>query len=423
MKALISTPSIRAPDKCVTSLDVHKLDCRYLLSGSMEGIVSVYDLSRWGASPLGKTGSEQHELVHQPIARSFIATATGQQSCEVPRGHSLAILSALWYPLDSGMFLSASTDGHVLLWDTNEMTPVTRLAPFEFENTSMGEEVFARPSCMEISLWSGNLAALGSRRVNAVKLVDIRTGTSSHSLTGHRAGISTVQWCPTAEHVLASGGQDGCIRIWDIRKAGSTGCLTTLDRDACQEPSVSNRFKADYSHLKITKQKLAPNDYHLAESKSIWSVEGSVTGLAFTPDGHSIVSTSSDGQMQLWDLRGPASMAPQRFTNSVGGRPLAKSKSTTHRRPLLITKNGNSSTVWVPNGRVLLGFSLEDDGSPTQILSGHLQGIQAIAEVPDTGEIITSSTDRLILTWGYPQPLHTFASSRKRRLEDDRDSW
>ncbi len=29
--------------------------------------------------------------------------------------------------------------------------------------------------------------------------------------------------------MLATGGMDGCVRLWDVRKAGSHACLTVLD--------------------------------------------------------------------------------------------------------------------------------------------------------------------------------------------------
>jgi len=44
-------------------------------------------------------------------------------------------------------------------------------------------------------------------------------------------GVMTVQWSNSSEYVLVTGGCDGAIRFWDIRRAG---CFRVLDQSHSQ---------------------------------------------------------------------------------------------------------------------------------------------------------------------------------------------
>lgn len=44
-------------------------------------------------------------------------------------------------------------------------------------------------------------------------------------------GVMTVEWSTSSEWVLATGGCDGAIRLWDIRRAG---CFLVLDQTQTQ---------------------------------------------------------------------------------------------------------------------------------------------------------------------------------------------
>jgi WD40 repeat protein len=63
-----------------------------------------------------------------------------------------------------------------------------------------------------------------------VRLIDLATCGHSHTLVGHRDAVLTVAWCPLHEHVLASGSRDGTVRLWDVRRSGTTALLSVLDQ-------------------------------------------------------------------------------------------------------------------------------------------------------------------------------------------------
>lgn len=65
-----------------------------------------------------------------------------------------------------------------------------------------------------------------------VKLCDIVSGGFTHTLSGHRAAVWAAHWSPSNEWQLVTGGCDGQLRLWDIRRSGP---LHIFDQHDTQE--------------------------------------------------------------------------------------------------------------------------------------------------------------------------------------------
>lgn len=463
----------------IRSLHVDRVENRFVLAGGSDAVVSVYDLSKWGQedyleSRKGRSNrcSNKDKSVHKPIAssqreppRSFAISSdyeSNTRALEIPSGHAAPITKVEWYPVDSGAFLSSSRDGSLLVWDTESLSPVALCTPFDSKGIGNFHLSPRRIHSVVVASWNDP----------CLKLVDIRSGASSHTLLGHtNRGVSSVQWAPHNDFLLASGGLDGTVRLWDIRKPGSRSCVTILDQDTTQPPARGKPYNADYSHLPkpsaailasvddafsaaavsseshtskgssngtrignarrkiaINNQHVAPNNYRPTENSSVLSHSGPVSALSFgaEQDGHCIVSTGQDGNIHVWDLRGNGHLLPLRFM-APGQQPaVSRSKKQV---PLLLTRFGRfgSSTMgnsalggccWVGNGSNLLGFSLQRGGMPQQVLQGHLHDITAMDAIEASMQVITAGGDGMILTWGKPDRTQT---SRKRAY--DEDSW
>ena len=77
--------------------------------------------------------------------------------------------------------------------------------------------------------WSPDGAVLGVvSAAGSITLYDAVTGAVHHKLTGHENGANCLAWISTKEvpALLASGGQDGCVRFWD----GATGRQTAATK-------------------------------------------------------------------------------------------------------------------------------------------------------------------------------------------------
>lgn len=78
---------------------------RYLLSGASDSSVAVYDVQR--ATDYEGGG---HIAKHRSV---FVVDKQHEH------GHKYAISSAIWYPVDTGLFVTGSYDHYVKVWDTN----------------------------------------------------------------------------------------------------------------------------------------------------------------------------------------------------------------------------------------------------------------------------------------------------------------
>lgn len=523
----VSNSNYRNSAASIESLHVDRVEQRFVLTGGSDAIVSIYDLSKWGSEeyfaerqtkPKSKstttstsTGYSRRSLpvnrgannqshnsksVHKPIASSHrepprsLAMMMNDDddagihaSIEIPSGHASPISKVQWYPVDTGAFLSSSRDGSLLVWDTESMSPVAHSTPFvDFGDSNNVDRNNKGIGCFHVSPRRTDAVVLASLHDARLKLVDLRTGGgSSHTLLGHaNPGIASVQWAPQNDVVLASGGLDGTIRLWDIRKAGSRACLGILNQDISHPPLKARPYKEDYSHLPkpsaailssvddsfafaavpsskinstskrssrssklniknakrnttvVTNQHVAPNNYRPTENSSVVSHDGPVSALSFgsQQDGHSLVSASQDGSLHIWDLRGNGHCLPLRFM--APGQQPAVSRQTKQVPMALTSFGGSSSSVgsstassvnagccFVGNGSNLLGYSLERGGLPQQVLQGHLHTIAAVDVIEATMQVLTAGKDGMILTWGRPDSIS--GPTRKRKV--DEDSW
>ncbi|CAN8291204.1 unnamed protein product [Cochlearia groenlandica] len=239
-------------------------------------------------------------------------------------GHKYAVSSAIWYPIDTGLFVTGSYDHYVKVWDTN-----TAQAVVDFK---MPGKVYR--TAMSSLATTHTLIAAGTEDVQ-VRLCDIASGAFSHTLSGHRDGVMSVEWSTSNEWVLYTGGCDGAIRFWDIRRAG---CFRVLDQSVTQlgvrspilKPSlVSSKVSAEKfssggkNKLKTLQSKRASSQVIKGSHNAKASVEksrqkrlhpgmlstldhatahyGAVTGLKATNNGMYLLSAGSDSRIRLWD--------------------------------------------------------------------------------------------------------------------------
>lgn len=366
--ALRDNEQIVSPHRgSISTLNMDRTEGRFLLGGSSDATISIYDLSPWGRDPLLNSyqspDNAAPKSVYRPVAQSLRGNANGP-------GHSSSIVRAEWYAFDTGAFVSASSDGALVVWDTQAMQPVVQWQPY--------------PSICSFHLSrstgrSESLLAVCSKDDTTIKLVDLRSGAASHTLTGHLRGVTSVQWCPTFDVVLASGSRDGTVRLWDIRKAGSRATICTLDREEFS-PLPLRPYRSDFRHLRYRQTK-GPNSYQ--DTSGVSSHSGQVDGVLFTPDGQFLVSCGAT-QLQLWDLRSRAHLVARNFAGSA-------------QPPLLIV----GRRVWMPFGNTKIGsYVLDEGGRPEQILDGHLGKVTALECSDDSLQLISGGADGMILVWG-----------------------
>lgn len=480
----------------ISSLALDRVNSgRFLLAGSSDATISIYDLSKWGSETHindnnrninhkrnrnNITGTNFSSMTtngrptssFRPVARSLKVPAVnhdydddnyGAGLLHIPAGHSSSITHVQWYPVDTGAFVSSSSDGCVLLWDTNRVQPVLCVRPFSTSATARRSSSGSTTSWTTSHLQTNtrqhhSLIACGSWNDPTIRLVDVRSGSHSHGLSGHTAGISSVQWNEHMPLTLVSGSVDGCISLWDIRKSGSRACITTLDRDV-RPPGIVKAYQFDYSHLRLpsttttasnkksqrrqqnnankkrnsritaASARLAPNNYDHLQMKRYTSHNGCVGKLQFVHGGQSLVSVcGTDGEVLIWDLRNSL-LQPTKFVTTTttssssssstgagsGGNSTAGTSggammnaSTPNRRTASICVendthvcNDHAATIWIGRYDTILGYPINDGGGhPKHILKGHLDSISSIEKMEPGNTIISGSRDGMILCWG-----------------------
>ncbi|XP_039850056.1 WD repeat-containing protein ATCSA-1-like isoform X3 [Panicum virgatum] len=371
----------------VNSLQVDLTEGRYLLSGASDGSAAVFDV--WNAT--------EYETGFIAKHRHILLVDKQHQN-----GHKFAISAAVWYPVDTGLFVTASFDQYVKVWDTNSTQVV-----MDFK---MPGKVFT--AAMSPVATTHMLIATGSADVQ-VRLCDIASGAFTHTLSGHRDGIMSLEWSASSEWVLTSGGCDGAIRFWDIRRAG---CFRVLDQSQSQlgrrspllksttendhidsvGPSTSTRSLAQkrtgnsknsstmrrgqnliHGHMQ---QRLHPG---LSSSQNrATSHYGAVTGLRTTKDGMYLLSSGCNTLVNFEAMR------------LQTGKPLQ----------LAVTED--PSLVFVPCMASIKAYNLWS-GTTFRTFRGHYELVNCCYYSEQDQELYTGSNDRQILVWSPSTPALT----------------
>jgi len=193
----------------VNCLELDETERRYLLAGTVDAVVAVYDTEQ----PT-KTDRTTGHATHEPLIRVAKGSAEGAEGgvggARGTGGHLFSVSCAAWYPVDTGMFFTGSFDQTVAAWDTNT---ASRVLTFHFD--AKVYDISMAPNAS-----SHCLVAVGTGHPQ-VRLCDPNSGNVTHTLTGHREAVWATRWMLGSEWILATGGGDGDVRLWDIRRAGS----------------------------------------------------------------------------------------------------------------------------------------------------------------------------------------------------------
>lgn len=88
-----------------------------MLSGASDGSAAIFDIQHANDYEGGGMVAKHESL--------FVIDKQHE------RGHKFAVSSAIWYPVDTGLFVTGSFDHYVKVWDTNT-TQVGFLFPKTF---------------------------------------------------------------------------------------------------------------------------------------------------------------------------------------------------------------------------------------------------------------------------------------------------
>jgi DNA excision repair protein ERCC-8 len=263
------------------------IDSHMLLAGASSGSISLYNLNTSSPTRFLPRGS--------------------------PDAHKFGITHLSFYPSDSGAFLSSSYDATLKLINTESFTPA---ASFELDAAIYSHDMSPNGSHY--------LVACGTRMA-MVRLVDLRTSAAVHSLPGHSGAVLDVRWSPKKEHILATAGADGSIRLWDVRRSSpQLGVLDLEDSVGIQGRHRGNAHSA------------------------------AVNGLAWTDDGRFLVSMGHDEKVRVWDMTAGSNTL-------LNFGPALRNRHLSRLRPCLVPMsmvNPGEEVLFVPNEADISMFEL-----------------------------------------------------------------
>ncbi|KAK4277405.1 hypothetical protein QN277_015409 [Acacia crassicarpa] len=317
---------------------------------------------------------------------------------------------------------AGSYDHHINVWDTNTTQVVM--------NFKMPGKVYR--TAMSSLATSHMLIAAGTEDVQ-VRLCDIASGASTHTLSGHRDGVMTAEWSTSNEWVLVTGGCDGAIRFWDIRRAG---CFLVLNQSSTQlgrRPPVLKRsmitknlgIKPHAGQRKLSngsgsrelpigkvsakgpmKQRSHPG--MLSTQDRATAHYGAVTGLKVTEDGMYLLSAGSDSRLRLWDVESGCNTLVNFETVRL----------QTH-KPIQLATTQDSTLVFVPCMRSVKSFNMWS-GNTYATFRGHYECVNSCWFNEQDQELYTGGNDRQILVWSPPRLIDDETNGQS---VEDRDNW
>lgn len=217
-----------------------------------------------------------------------------------------------------------------------------------------------------------------------VQLLDLRTGSQSHVLrSGHTGYVSTVAWSRANSSILASGGSDGKVVLWDVRKARSY--IQYLDFN-----KVKARMKYKSSDL------------------SGYSHKGQVQGLIWTPLDRCLISIGQD-RIRKWD----PILGTNRKTNfaPVEIQPIQLVN--------LQVSSGENEYLFVPEKSNVAMLDISS-GRCVKYLTGHYRNVKCLVYNPQHVELYTGGKDKKIHIWSpETENLHVENNEQLQNLQSD----
>jgi WD40 repeat protein len=320
--------------------------------------------------------------IYDPESGFLIKTLTGRE----------AYITSIAISADAKLIASGGLDGSTIIWDISTGEPLLKLAG----HTDAIEELTFSPD----GKW---LVTVGDDA--ALRIWDVITGDLLQEYTDFTGVVVGVTFSPDGKQLAFS---DDALHVWQFDLDTTNGGNIILNREIFTIPvAFSNSFSPDGKVLVgfggSETSGIGIKLWDAVTGRELLTLAGQkdVNGLAFSPDGKSLASTSGDGTVKIWSLI-PGN---EKVTISAPGAGFGTRIAYNPLDPEIIINGGDgTATVWnVESGESLL------------MVHGHDLEVLNIAFSSDGKRFGTGSLDGTAIVWDaikgqklFSLPAHEF---------------
>lgn len=209
------------------------------------------------------------------------------------------------------------------------------------------------------------------------------------TLTGHTSFVWSVAWS-TDGQMLASGGSDQTVRIWDAQDGQ---VLRILDLHGFMNNVNSVSFSPDGEQVAGGGNDAQIWLWRVADGSIVAKLRAhseSVSSVSFSPDGRVLASAGNDAAIRLWRAN-DGSLIGALHGHTQGINSLAWSPDGQ-----LLASGGGSGTI--PLDRAIRLWRMSDR-KLIRTFDGHTGNINSVAFSPDGRFLASAGSDRTVRLW------------------------
>ena len=289
-----------------------------------------------------------------------VATST---QINILRGHTEPIVSLAFAP--DGQSLVSTTSGTVKLWDALPRGQRDVVS----EHAGWVDAVAVAPD--------GRTLVTSDYHTLALKLWDVPTRSLLVSLEGHTGIPRAVAFSPDGK-LLASGGGDQTVRLWDLDKH------RTVSIHRCDSGVETVAFSADGQIVAAIAGGLKL--WNVSSEREVDLITGdphSITQVAFSRRTELFATADKDGQVVVWDADGDVVAS---FSSDTGGI-----------SSLSFSSGGDLIAVAQVDGMIAL-FDVTKQVRLHRF-QAHKRQITQVAFAPDAMTLASASFDSTVRLW------------------------
>ncbi|KAF9907346.1 hypothetical protein EC991_010995 [Linnemannia zychae] len=400
-------------------------DGRRFATGCQNGTVNIYDTNTWRrmvvlgdclamtVNGLAFSTDSQHLAAACGDGNIRVWSWTIPRLDHVLRAHNRRV-NCVDYSSDGHHIASGSDDGSVILWDCrtgkasqffNGHTGSVNGVAFSPDGTILvtvsadctvriwtvdsGEAIIVGKHADQVT--SVAFSPLGHQVVTGsydktVRVWNLDLGVPGLILKEHTGQVWSVAYSHDG-YQIASGGQDCSIRLWNARVGGKA--TVTLDGHIAGVCCV--RYSPSQGQIAS-----AGSDCHVRlwnpSDSSVTPCSPDVESLAYSPDGVTILCSSSNGTLSLWDA--------QTGTAATGGATSLGAKICGHEGEV-------RGAVFSPDGFRIVSCGVDravriwdaESRRLVKVLEGHQGSVLSVAYSPTGCQVASCSDDGTIRLW------------------------